>query len=72
MAKCEVPCETSEAPICGCAQAYDRGHQAGAYFKAQGQKYGKVHGMYPSNPYHQSDPRSASYDEGYGDAFAGS
>lgn len=55
----------------GVNEATERGRQNGAYFKSQGIDYGKVHGRYPSNPYHQSDPRCAEYDAAYEEGFNG-
>ena len=68
-ARCEIPCGSPEAPTCLCEKAFDRGAQAGALYRDQG--YGKVHGAYPSNPYHADDPRRVAFDTGYEEAVNG-
>lgn len=68
---CEVPCGSPEAPTCLCGVAAERGERIGAQHKIEGLRYGKVHGRYPSNPYHTSDPRCAEYDKAYEEACYG-
>ena len=49
--------------------AYERGQQSGLFFRSQNVTYGMAHGVYPSNPYHISDPRCSEFNRGYEAGF---
>ncbi|MHB1328013.1 MAG: hypothetical protein ACYC2K_07410 [Gemmatimonadales bacterium] len=51
------------------SHAFEKGRQWGAFYRKEGREYGKVHGAYPSSPYHASDPRNEDYSAGYEEGF---
>lgn len=50
---------------------FERGRMFGRLYRSEGRDYGKVNGIYPSNPHHRDDPRSEIYNAGYEEGFNG-
>lgn len=49
--------------------AYAQGYRWGAIMRVNGNNYAKVNGVYPSNPYNQSEPECEEYNLGYEAGF---
>lgn len=62
---------STDANVLEGSESFERGRHWGRIYRSEGRDYGKVHGAYPSNPYHVSDPRCAEYNAGYEEGFNG-